>query len=207
MGLLLSRQEVHSIIDEANFKNLTFDQIIRRRAESWRKWGKHFDPDRLCLTTTDKIAYANSAALTITLAALATSTTVGRQATVVDNSSNLYDDALVTVIIGTSASAIGSSKSVSTYLSGSEDGTNFDQDDAAMGASDAGYTINLPSNLPTGMVMNTPTTSKTYNRTFSIAALKGGVMPRKWTIVVCNDTNQNLGTSSASYSGITWTNA
>ena len=87
------------------------------------------------MATTDKIAYANSAALTITLNSLATSTTVGRQATVIDNGTNLYDDVLVTVIISTSASAIGSSKTVSVYVSGSEDGTNYDQDDAAMGAS------------------------------------------------------------------------
>jgi hypothetical protein len=157
--------------------------------------------------TTQKIAYANSAALTITLNSLAASATVGRQATVIDNSSNLYDDVLVTVIIDTSASAIGSSKTVSVYVSGSEDGTNFDQDDGVMGASDAGYTINATTNLKTGTVINCPTSSKVYNATFSVASLWGGVMPRKWTIVVCNDTNQSLNSSgnSASYTGITYT--
>ena len=158
--------------------------------------------------TTDNIKYATSTALTITLNSLATSTTVGRQATVVDNSSNLYVDVLVTVIISTSASALGSSKSVSVYVSGSEDGTNFDQDDGAMGASDAGYTINSPTNLRLAAVINAPTSSKVYNKIFSVANLFGGVMPRKWTIVVCNDTNQSLlgSGNSASYTGITYTN-
>jgi hypothetical protein len=157
--------------------------------------------------TTEKIAYANSAGLTITLNSLTASTTAGRQATIVDNSSNLYDDVLVTVIISTSASAIGSSKTVTVYVSGSEDGTNYDQDDNAMGASDAAYTINNPSNLKIGTIMYCPTSSKVYNATFSLAQLWGGVLPRKWTIVVCNDTNQSLLSSgnSASYSGITYT--
>jgi|SRR6266478_478867 len=160
------------------------------------------------MTTIDNIKYASSAALTITLNSLATSTTVGRQATVVDNTGNLYDDVLLTVIISTSSSAIGSSKSVSVYVSGSEDGTNYDQDDAAMGASDAGYTIGSPTNLKLAMVMSCPTSSKVYNKTTSLAALFGGLMPRKWTIVVCNDTNQNLNSSgnSASYTGVTYSN-
>lgn len=159
--------------------------------------------------TTDNIKYGTSTAITITLNSLATSTTVGRQATVIDNSSNLFIDALVTAIISTSASAIGSSKTVAIYVSGSEDGTNYDQDDGAMGATDAGYTINSPTNLKLARVMYCPTSSKVYNAVFSVANLFGGVMPRKWTVVVCNDTNQSLAASgnSMSYTGITYTNA
>jgi len=158
--------------------------------------------------TTDNIKYANSAALTITLNSLATSSTVGRQATVVDNSSNLYDDALITVIISTSASAMGNTKSVYVFVSGSEDGTNYDQDDGVMGASDAAYTVGTPTNLKLAKVIACPTSSKVYNGVFSLAAMFGGVMPRKWTIVVVNDTNQSLlgSGNSASYSGITYTN-
>lgn len=205
--MLLSRQEVRSIIDEANFKNLSFEQVIQRRADRWRKWSRNFRPDRLCLLTTDKIAYGTSTAITITLDALATSTTVGRQGTVIDNGTNLFDDVLVTLKIVTSASAIGSSKSVAAYNAGSEDGTNYDCDDAAIGATDAGYTINSPTNLKVASVMNCPTSSKTYYRTYPVAPLYGGIMPRKWTPVVCNDTNQNLGTGCAmTYTGITWTN-
>jgi uncharacterized protein YaaN involved in tellurite resistance len=47
--------------------------------------------------TTDKISYSNSTAITITLNSLAHSLTVGRQSDVIDNSTNLFDDALVTV--------------------------------------------------------------------------------------------------------------
>lgn len=207
--MLLSRREVHSIIDEANFKGLALDDVIRRRASRWRKWGKLFSPDRLCLaTTTDKIGSYSSTAITITLASLGASATIGRQGTVVDNSSNLFDDALVTCIITTSSSTIGSSKSATAYVSGSEDGTNFEQDDGVMGAVDAAYTINSPTNLKVGTVLNCPTSSKIYIRTFSLAALYGGIMPKKWTPVVCNDTNQSLAAlgNSMSYTGVVWTN-
>jgi hypothetical protein len=212
MPLLLSRREVASIIDEANYKNLTFDQVIRRRASRWRLWSKNFRPERLCLSTTDKIAYNSpGTAITCTLASLAASTTVGRQSTVIDNTTNLYDDALVTLGVKTSSSAIGSSKTVAMYLLGSEDGTVFDGDDAQPGASDAGYAINSPSNLPLAQVLYCPTSAKTYYKTCSIALLKGGVMPKKWGIVVCNDTNQSLdsteGNHQKTFNGITYTNS
>jgi hypothetical protein len=160
------------------------------------------------MTTTDKIAYATSAALTITLNSLATSATAGRQATVIDNSTNLYDDALVTAIVSTSASALAAPNAVNIYVCGSEDGTNFDEDTAVMGASDAAYTIDAPTNLRLAAVINCSTSSKVYNKIFSVAQLFGGVMPRKWTVVVVNNTGQALLSSgnSMSYSGITYTN-
>src|SRR5205823_5995666 len=108
-----------------------------------------------------------------------------------------------------SSSTIGSTKTVSVYVSGSEDATNYEQDDGVMGASDAGYTINSPTNLRLAAVLYCPTVSKVYNKIFSIAALYGGVMPRAFTLVVCNDTNQTGDASigSLTYTGVTYTNA
>jgi hypothetical protein len=159
--------------------------------------------------TTQKIAFSSSTALTITLNSLANSATAGRQATVVDNSSNLYVDALVTAIISSSASALASPYAVYIYVSGSEDGSNFDQDSAVMGASDAAYTIDSLTNLRQAAIINCSGSSKVYNKTFSVAQLFGGVMPKKWTVVVVNNTGQALASSgnSMSYTGITYTNA
>ena len=153
-------------------------------------------------TPTTSPKWGTSAAITITLNSLATSTTVGRQGTVIDNTglTILPDDFLITTIISTSSSAIGSSKTVAVYISGSEDGTNFDQDDGVMGASDAAYTINLPTNLKTGVIMYCPTASKVYNATFPLAGLWAGAMPRKWVPVACNDTNQSLKSTGNSMS-------
>lgn len=209
MSLLLSRSEVASILDEANHRNRSFQDVVIRRAMRWRKWSKNFRPERLNLLTTDKVSYAaQGTALTWTLNSLAASTTVGRQSTVVSNTSNLDIEDIVTTVITTSASAIGSSKSVAIYVAGSLDGTNYDQDDGAMGASDAGYTINSPTNLKVGTVLNCPTSSKVYNRCFPISPLFGGVVPAGWVVVACNDTNQSLNSTgnSGNYTRVQFTN-
>lgn len=147
-------------------------------------------------------------ALTITLNSLANSATAGRQCTVVDNTTNLYVDAAVEVIVSTSASALASPNAVYVYVSGSGDSTNFDQDTAVIGASDAAYTIDSPTNLRLAAIINCSTSSKVYNKTFTIAQFFGGVMPNKWVIVVVNNTGQSLlgSGNSASYTGITYTN-
>lgn len=159
--------------------------------------------------TTANIAFGTSTAITCTLTSLASSATAGRQSTVIDNTSALAIDALVTVGVATNASTPAADKACYVYVSGSEDGTNYDMDDAAPGASDAAYTINAATNLKGPIIISCPTASKTYRKTFSVAAMFGGVMPRKWLIVVCNVTNNNLSTTAigCSYTNITYTNA
>ena len=149
--------------------------------------------------------YGTSTGITITLNSLAASSTAGRQATVIDNTSNKFIDALVTAIISTGT--VSSPVSVNIYVSGSENGTNYDQDSAVIGASDAAYTIDSQTNLRLAAVINASTSSKVYNKTFSIAQLFGGVMPLKWTVVVVNNTGGALAGSgnSMSYTGITYT--
>jgi hypothetical protein len=158
---------------------------------------------------TTNIKY-NSAgtSITITLNSLAASATAGRQSTVIDNTSNLYDDAMVTVVISTSSSALASPNVVTCYISAEFDGVpNYDQDSAVMGASDAAYTIDSPTNLRLAAIINCSTSSKVYNKSFSVANACGGVMPSKWVLVVTNQTGQSLNSSgnSASYCGITYT--
>lgn len=154
------------------------------------------------MATTSQL-FGTSTAITCTINSLANSATVGRQSTVIDNTSNLFDDALVTTIV-TTAGSVAAPLSVFVYVSGSEDGTNFDQDDGVFGASDAAYTINSFTNLKLGAVISTPTTAKVYNSTFSVARLFGGNMPRKWAIVVVNNSGATLSGSgnSATYTGM-----
>ena len=150
------------------------------------------------------IIYGTSTAITITLNSLGDSATVGRQSTVIDNTSNLYDDAEVTVILKTSGT-MATPFAAFVYLFGSEDGTNYTQDDGVMGASDAAYTVNAASNLKGPFVISVPTTAKIYNAVIgSVASFFGGNMPRKWGIVVVNDSGAALDSTgnSASYTGI-----
>ena len=156
-----------------------------------------------------KVKYSGAGtAITCTLNSLAASATVGRQSTAVDNTSNLYDDAIVTAIISTSASALAAPNAVYCYIAGEWDAVpSYDQDTAVMGASDAAYTIDAPTNLRLAAIINCSTSSKVYNKSFSVAQACGGVMPAKWIVVIVNNTGQALlgSGNSLSYCGLTFT--
>lgn len=160
----------------------------------------------LFAVTTDNIKYSASVAITCTFGSLANSATVGRSGTAVTNASNLYDDVLVTIIATTSASALANDKTIYVYVYGSEDGTNYDEEESLSPAADGSYTINSPTIFRGPIAIPVATSSKQYNKTFSIAQFWNGVMPNKWGIIVINYTGQTLAGGSASYTGITYTN-
>lgn len=153
-----------------------------------------------------KTAFADSAAITITLASLASSATAGRESAVVDNSANKFLDALATITVKTKDAALANDKAVYVYVFGSEDGTLFT--DNAAGGGDAAITLRDPSNLILVAVINCPTQNAVYRKVVSIAQCFGGVMPRKWGLVIRNYTGQDLNASGSalSYSGIYATN-
>jgi hypothetical protein len=162
------------------------------------------------MTTTDKTNYPSTGvSITCTLNSLGNSTTAARQATVIDNSSNLYLDALLLISVTTGPSGLASPFAVYVYVSGSPDGTLFEQDDNTLGASDAAYTLNNPSNMHLAMQLYCPTAGKVYNRICEVAPLFGGVMPYKWCPVVLNNTGASLSSSgnSIEYTPIYFTNA
>ncbi len=143
--------------------------------------------------------------LTISLNSLASSTVyVGRQSTVVDNTSNVFLDALVFVKVKTSASSLANDKAVYVYaLATADGGTTYTE---TAGASDAGLTLTNPPNARLIGVINTPSTATVYNAgPWSVAAAFGGVLPDHWGICVVNVTGQNLDASaggSAWYQGV-----
>lgn len=141
-------------------------------------------------------------AITITINSLAASATVGRASTAVDNSSNLFLDALVQVIIVNAGSAPTGNKCVFVYAYGTADGGTTYSD--SITGTDAGFTRTDPTNLTLIGVVNAPTASITYkSRPMAVAVGFGGVLPEKWGIAVFNDTGQTLSTGcSAFYQGV-----
>lgn len=147
---------------------------------------------------TTKAAYASSVAFTITLNSLANGS--ARESTAIDNTSNLYLDAHVRVSI--SAGSVAGAPQVLVYAYGSEDGSTFPDTTAG---TDGAVTLESPTVLRLAGVIPTPTSTKVYESdVFSIARLYGGVLPRKWGIVVLNSTGAALAGSnnSASYTGL-----
>lgn len=157
-----------------------------------------------------KIKYAAAATITITLASLVTdaSLVAGREATAIDNSSNLYDDAIVggKVTTGTTPTA----GQIEIWAIGSYDGTSY-----AGGAtgSDATLTPQGSSKAALRLLVVLPTTS-TSNQLYtwggiSLAAAFGGTLPQKWSLFVVHNTAVNLnatgGNHEAKYTGVTYT--
>jgi|SRR5262245_12086410 len=144
-----------------------------------------------------KQAFGTSTSFTITLNSMANA--AARESTAIDNTTNLFLDALVrvSVSIGTTAAP----KEVRVYVYGSEDGTIYE--DPATGT-DAAITLEDPPVMKIARVIPVPTSSKVYEALFTVAQCFGGVMPRKWGIVVENQSGAALAASanSATYSGI-----
>lgn len=134
---------------------------------------------------TTKFLLGSTTGITITIASLANGS--ARESTAIDNTSNLFLDALLYLAIQLAAGAPASDKRINVYVYGSADGTNYT--DNATG-SDAAITPRSPSNLILLGSIETPDSGGlTYKGVLgSVAAAFAGVLPPKWGIVIENKT-------------------
>lgn len=151
------------------------------------------------------IAYSNTAQITITLASLANGST--RESTAIDNSSNLYTDAMVGLKIALSNGTVSGDKSAYVYFYGSVDGVNYTDN---VTGSDASVSMRTPTNLLGPYSISLPTNGPlTYGDVVigSISNFFGGNLPKKWGIVVTNTCGVVFATTglNAYYLGITQT--
>lgn len=148
-----------------------------------------------------KTAYGSSAALTITLASLATSSTrvAGRESTAINNTSNLYLDVLVAgkVTTGTSPTA----GQIDVWVYGSYDDTPIYPDVLDGTDSDETFTsvdIRNAAMEYAGFAITDTTNNRTYwFSPFSVADLFGGRMPKYWGIWVSHSTGVNLNSTGS----------
>jgi hypothetical protein len=134
----------------------------------------------------NKLAYGTPASLTITLASLGSSATAGREAAAVVNS-DLFADVLVWVRIKTQNSgSIGNDRAVYVYAYGSSDEGTPEYPDTVTGA-DAAITPNNPTQLKLIGKIFVESTNTTYKSdALSLAWAFGGVLPKRWGIVLRN---------------------
>jgi hypothetical protein len=159
--------------------------------------------------------YAASAAITITLASLATNATwtTGRASTVVDNSTNLYDDAILAgkITCGTTPTA---ATIIAAYVWAQFDETPTYPD--AITGSDAAFSPSSAGVMPSYMRLAAPlsvdsaTSDRAYTFTgVSVAQLFGGVLPQRWGVYVAHNTGVNLNATAGnhviSYQGVKYT--
>lgn len=147
-----------------------------------------------------KNAYAASAALTITLNALASDTNLlaGRESTVVDNTSNKYLDYLLAGAISTGTSPT-TAREIRVYVYAMLDDSNypdvFDGTDSAETVTNAGI---RDSCLKLAAVISTVATSDLAYPfgPVSVRSLFGGTLPPKWGVFVTHNTAVNLRSSA-----------
>ncbi len=150
----------------------------------------------------EKLGSSNQT-ITLTIASLANNGQ--RESTVIDNSTNLFLDALVQLKIKSGGASTSSTGYLNVYAYGSADGGTTYGDGAT--GSDAGITLTSPPNLRLIGVLNIVANGVTYkSNPMSVAQAFGGVLPEKWGIVIENKTGGTLdatgGNHSAVYQGV-----
>lgn len=161
------------------------------------------------MTTTLKPLYASNATITITLTSLINSTSLStgyRQSAAVDNTTNLYTDALIYGHVQSNAAPTANTL-YTVFLYWSNDaGTTYTNNASG---SDAGYTQpDSDVNMITGStILLTAVNQVFYCKGFSFCQAAGLLyLPQKWGIIFKNGSGQSLDSTAAhhvfSYQGV-----
>lgn len=143
---------------------------------------------------------SNNQTITISLGSLAN--TSARQSTEIDNSSNLFRDALVSVKVKSGASGTATTGIVNVYAYATTDGGTTRTENA--GASDAAITLTSPPNaILIGVIAVVANATTYYGGPFSVARAFGGTLPEKWGIIIENRCGGTLDTTGGNH-GVTY---
>jgi hypothetical protein len=143
---------------------------------------------------TSKLLYGSKTNITITLASLATGS--ARASTAVDNSTNLYIDAILAGFITGNSSGVTGTGNLTIYAIGSLD-SGLTYSDAATGT-DGAHTIN--DNAPVlGVVSLNSNGERAEFGPYSIASAFGGFLPERWGIIIKNSTGAALNSTGGNH--------
>ena len=157
-----------------------------------------------------KTAFASSVNHTITLASLASDSSLlsGRAGTAIDETGNLYLDELLAGFITTGTSPTAS-KEIDIYVYGSVDDTptypGYSSGPAAITGTDAAFAFVTANQLNSALklVASIQTSSTTAEKStfgpISVASLFGGILPKKWGVFVVHNTGVNLNSTSGNH--------
>jgi hypothetical protein len=157
---------------------------------------------------TVKLAYGSVTTMTVTnLHSLASSATAGWQSAVVDNTSDLYLDAVVQIVLDFANTAPANSKGVYVLAYGGlESGTYNNPASGSQGTITLLDVTTTAQNLRSlGFIPYTTQDEVAESSPLSVAAAFGGVLPPYWGIVLMNHSGAALAASgnTVKWRGIT----
>lgn len=165
--------------------------------------------------STQNIAYSANTAITFDISSLATSATfvAGRESGEVDNTTNKYVDAIVTVdgITGHASTAPTVGQEIRLYIWGSDTSLGTTPIDVLDGT-DSAETLGHASVLNSLRLVGAPSVTVAtagllyYIQPFSVASYFGGVMPKFWGLFLSHNHTGALAAAQSglfSYNGIT----
>lgn len=159
--------------------------------------------------------FAASSAVTITLASLGSSSSfsTGRSSAVVDNSTNLYDDALLSGKIRCGTTPVANTV-IAVYVWGQMDDTPTYPDsvtgsDTSFSPSSTGV-MSSYLKLIAPMSVDSTTSGRDYSFSgVSVAQMFGGILPQRWGVYVAQNTGVALdatgGNHTIKYQGVKFT--
>lgn len=141
--------------------------------------------------------------ITLTIASLANNS--ARASTALDNSTNVFLDALAQLKVKSNAAGTSSTGYVNIYAYATADGGTTYSDGAT--GTDAAITLTSPPNVKLIGRINVVANATTYKSDpLSVAAAFGGVLPDHWGIIIENKSGAALdstgGNHAAFYQGV-----
>ena|SRR5215510_5680805 len=155
-----------------------------------------------------KVAYGTLTSMTVTgLASLASSATAGWQSAVVDNTTDLFLDALVEIVLDFANTAPANSKGAYVFAYGGvESGVYSNPASGSQGSITlVDVTANAQNLRTLGFIPYTTADEVAESSPLSVAAAFGGVLPPFWGVVIMNHSGAALASSghTVKYRGIT----
>ena len=168
------------------------------------------------MATVQTTTYSGNTAITFDVSSLATSASflAGRASTQIDNTTNMYNDAIVNVGGITCGTTPTIGQQIVLYAWGANTSVGTTNIDVITGT-DGNFTLSHASVLQSLRFVAAPSVTvgtssiKYWVQPFSVASLFGWVMPKYWGLFLAhNHTNALAAAQSAlfSYNGITYTN-
>ena len=135
-----------------------------------------------------KLAFGSVTSMTVTnLHSLASSATVGWQSAVIDNSTDLYEDALVKVILDHANTAPANDKASYVYAYGGLETSYSDPASGTEGTITIATIVSNPQAFKQiGTVPYNTQDAVVESQPMSVASAFGGILPIKWGIIVVN---------------------